>query len=631
MAKSPLRWLGGLLVVYLVAPVLLFVLRFARSPERGFHVAGLFPSLFISMSCASVSLVVVCVLGVPLAYVLGRSTSRLARVVEMLTALPLALPPVMGGIIVVYLVGPYSVLGRLFGRHLTNSVYGIVIAMVFCSAPFLILGARAAFASLDQGLLDVAATLGHSEFSRFLRVAVPMAGPEIRAGMTMTWLRAFGEYGAVTILAYNPASLPIYTVNEFMARGIAPTLAPTMLALIVAGAVVLVGRSRLPRLGRVDAASSAPMAPILTPRARLRFDVSTRLGPFELEVAHRSRTDTLAVLGPSGSGKSVLLRCLAGIYGSGVGHVSFADHDVSAAAPEQRRVGYVAQGFSLFPHLTVWRNLLFPTNANPGVARYWVEHLRLDGLENRRPDQLSGGQRQRVALAQALCHSPEVLLLDEPFSALDMPIRHELQRELRSLQRETGLATVIVTHDPEEAAFLAAEVIVLDGGKPLQSSPTRQLFTRPASPQVARLLGVSNVHRARTTGTGLLSPAGTSVVLDRGDLAVDVDVLWSLRPERVTLRAVAEPSPSPVDVELTGVVVDVADLGTSVEVYVRVDDAWEVRLRLHDRPDLVIGDHCVLGLARADIDIWVVASDLAHPEATVEELAVRHVDGRGAS
>ena len=94
MAKSPLRWLGGLLVVYLVAPVLLFVLRFARSPERGFHVAGLFPSLFISMSCASVSLVVVCVLGVPLAYVLGRSTSRFARVVEMLTALPLALPPV---------------------------------------------------------------------------------------------------------------------------------------------------------------------------------------------------------------------------------------------------------------------------------------------------------------------------------------------------------------------------------------------------------------------------------------------------------------------------------------------------------------------------------------------------------
>src|SRR5487761_2608459 len=137
---------------------------------------------------------------------------------------------------------------------------------------------------LWQAQLDVAATLGHSEVSRFLRVAVPAAGPEIRAGMTMTWLRAFGEYGAVTILAYNPASLPVYTVNEFMARGIGPTLAPTMLALVVAVAVVLASRVRSPRARRVDLEKIPLEAPALTRSARLDFDVSRRLGAFELSL-----------------------------------------------------------------------------------------------------------------------------------------------------------------------------------------------------------------------------------------------------------------------------------------------------------------------------------------------------------
>ena len=159
-------------------------------------------------------------------------------------------------------------------------------------------------------------------------------------------------------------------------------------------------------------------------------------------------------------------------------------------------MGYVAQGFSLYPHLTVWQQLLFAEGATPGEAAYWLDHLHLDGLQDRYPDQISGGQRQRVALAQALCRSPELLLLDEPFSALDAPVRQELRRELRRLQHDTGLATVLVTHDPEEAAFLADEVIVISDGRTLQSGSTRDLFARPSSPEVARLLGVANLHRS---------------------------------------------------------------------------------------------------------------------------------------
>ena len=225
--RSPLIWLGGLLVVYLGYPLIAFVIRLVTSPQRGFHVPGLFPALWVSVSCATVSLAIVTVLGVPLAYLLARSSGPISSIIGTIVQIPLALPPLMSGIVLVYLIGPYTFLGQLFGEHLTDSLVGVVIAMSFVSSPFLIVAARAAFASLDGGMLDVATTLGHTDTSRFLRVAIPSAGNGIRAGMLLTWLRAFGEYGAVVILAYNPASLPIYTENQFSGRGLPTTLAPT--------------------------------------------------------------------------------------------------------------------------------------------------------------------------------------------------------------------------------------------------------------------------------------------------------------------------------------------------------------------------------------------------------------------
>ena len=605
MGKNTLRLLGSLLVLYLGVPLLLFVVRFIKAPQRGFHVAGLFASLGISIGCASLSLVIVIILGLPLAYVLGRSTRPVARLLEAVVTLPLALPPVMGGIILVYLVGPYSVVGEAFGRRLTNSVYGIVIAMTFCSAPFLILSARAAFATIDQGQFDVAATLGHSEVSRFVRVALPAVGPEIRAGITMTWLRAFGEYGAVTILAYNPASLPVYTVNEFMARGIAPTLAPTMLALAVAAGVVAVSRLRLPRLRRVDPRMITPEAPAPVQSEPLRFDVTKNLGTFHLDIQHTSHSLNLAVIGPSGSGKSVLLRALAGLYGTRVGEVSFRLGDGAARPTGRYTVGYVAQDFALFAHLSVWQNLMFAVGVREGTAAYWWHHLKLEGLENRYPSQLSGGQRQRVALAQALCHAPDALLLDEPFSAIDMPRRRELRRELRRLQRETGLATVVVTHDPEEAAVLAQEVIVISGGRLLQSGTVRQVFSRPASSHIAELLGTTNLHRARVTHDGLVGSGGTAIPLAPVDFSTGTDVLWTIRPDRIELGSPGEPSADhSMFITLSGTVTDVADLGVAVDLFVRLDEELELHVRVADSVDFRVGQGCIVRIRGVDIDLW---------------------------
>jgi molybdate transport system ATP-binding protein/molybdate transport system permease protein len=593
--RNPLPWLGGLIVVYLAVPLVAFAVRFVETPRRGFHVPGLFPSLFVSLESATFALAVITLFGVPLAYVLARSQSRLASLIGLVVLLPLALPPLMSGILLIYLVGPYTFLGQLFGGRLTNSLVGIVLAMTFCAAPFLIVTARSAFGAVDPANLDMAATLGHSELSRFRQVALPLAAPGIRAGMVLAWLRAFGEYGAVIILAYHPFSLPVYTYNQFSGIGLPTTLAPTALALTVAGVVVALSRitprRHTPRPALVPAADP-PAAAIPT---LVTFDIDYQVGTFHLAVSHRCGRSNLAVLGPSGSGKSALLRSLAGLNGPTPGPVWYGDRAVERLAVESRRVGYVAQGFSLFPHLTVWRQLVFAEGATRERAAYWLERLHLDGLQDRYPNQISGGQRQRVALAQALCRSPELLLLDEPFSALDAPVRRELRRELRRLQHDTGLATVLVTHDPEEAAFLADELIVLSDGRALQAGATRDLFTRPSSPEVARLLGIANLHRAMVESDGWIDADGVRIAASTADMVPSTPVLWSIRPERVSL----------VDSGgLPGTFSDVADMGTSVDLLIEIATGLEIQAQMIEPRGFEIGDPCYVELPSEAISVW---------------------------
>jgi molybdate transport system permease protein len=584
-------------------PLIAFVVRLITSPERGFHVPGLFPALWVSVSCATISLALVTIVGVPLAYKLSRSNGPLATAVGILVQIPLALPPLMSGIVLVYLIGPYTFLGQLFGEHLTDSLIAVVIAMSFVSSPFLIVAARASFTALDKGMLDVAATLGHSDTSRFLRVAIPSAGHGIRAGMLLTWLRAFGEYGAVVILAYNPASLPIYTENQFSGRGLPTTLAPTALALAVAVVVVVLSRARLPKSTTRRVTKPTPSTPAKVATQPVRFEVDHHLGAFHLELAHESATAHLGIVGPSGSGKTALLRCLAGLYGSKPGPVWYGDEMVQHVPAERRGVGYVAQGFSLFPRMTVSKHLRF-AGATPELAAYWLNHLQLDGLEDRLPEDLSGGQRQRVGLAQVLCSSPKVLLLDEPFSALDVPVRLELRRELRRLQRETGLATVLVTHDPEEAAFLSDELIVLAQGTVLQTGTSRSVFSRPASAEVAKLLGVENVIAGSVRSSSTVDIGGAAVGVSPIDFAVGTPVWWSIAPERVAVRSPR--SAVEGDDALLGTVLDIADMGSTYDVFVRVGDGVEILARVFGALEVEVGAACLLEFERDAIVLWEV-------------------------
>lgn len=598
-----LSLLGGVVALYLALPLFFFALRLVTSPRRGFHQAGLYSALRISLEGATISLALVTIFGLPLAYVLARSSSRLASIVGVVVQLPLALPPLMSGIILIYVVGPYTWLGRLFARHLTNSMFGVVLAMTFVSAPFLIVAARSSFATLDQGLFDVATTLGHGEVSKFWRVALPTAREGVRAGMVLAWLRAFGEYGAVIVLAYNPTSLPIYTYNQFSGLGLSTTLAPTALALAVALGVVGLSRLAVARTHARVAPLGEGRGPVPVAARAVAFDVVHQRATFHLEVAYRGGARHVAILGPSGAGKSLLLRCLAGLEGAPTNALILKALDHVSPPSGALRVGYVAQGFALFPHLRVRDQLLFARGASVELAAYWSERLGLRGLEGRLPQELSGGQRQRVALAQVLCASPDVLILDEPFSALDAPVRLELRRELRRLQSETGLASVLVTHDPEEAALLADEVLVLGEGRELQSGTSRELFARPKSREVARLLGVANLLNATVVTATQLEVADQRLAILPTPIGVGRAVAWSVRPERVVVSPLET---SALEGALRGTLVDVADVGTAYDLFVTLGQGVELQARVTDAVNVAIGEECRVLIASDAISLWAL-------------------------
>jgi sulfate transport system ATP-binding protein len=255
--------------------------------------------------------------------------------------------------------------------------------------------------------------------------------------------------------------------------------------------------------------------------------------------------ELFVLLGPSGSGKSTLLRMIAGLAEVDAGTVRLHGRDVTAVSPKDRGIGFVFQHYALFRHMTVADNVEFALRVRrvPAARRRerreeLLQLVGLSGFAGRMPRQLSGGQQQRVALARALAHEPRVLLLDEPFGALDARIRLELRQAVRAIQRELGLTTVFVTHDQEEAFELADRLAVLHQGRLLEAGEPRELYLRPRSPFVAGFLGAANLvvgeSSPRTVRLGPVElPLATETVDAHGPRRVQV----LFRPEDVELSA----------------------------------------------------------------------------------------------
>ena len=281
-------------------------------------------------------------------------------------------------------------------------------------------------------------------------------------------------------------------------------------------------------------------------RVSKRFGSFAALDDISLNVR---QGELLALLGPSGSGKTTLLRVIAGLEHADRGRVLLAGEDASHLSVQDRKVGFVFQHYALFRHMNVGDNIAFGLRVRRGDARWPDVRIRervtellslvqLDGLESRFPSQLSGGQRQRVALARALAIEPRVLLLDEPFGALDAQVRRDLRRWLRELHDRTGLTTVFVTHDQEEALELADRVAILNKGRIEQLGSPAEAYDSPASPFVYSFVGAVNrlpgqwrQGRLQVAGLELPGAAGSK---DSGQAEVFI------RPEHLQVGQVGE-------------------------------------------------------------------------------------------
>ncbi|HKU12914.1 MAG TPA: ABC transporter ATP-binding protein [Steroidobacteraceae bacterium] len=272
-----------------------------------------------------------------------------------------------------------------------------------------------------------------------------------------------------------------------------------------------------------------------------RYQGSPVVNDVSLEV---SQGEFFVLLGPSGSGKSTLLRAIAGLTGVDHGRISLHGNDVTHVSARQRGVGFVFQNYALFRHMSVGENIEFALR----VRRMRAEDRRqrrkellrlvaLEGMDDRLPTQLSGGQQQRVAVARALAHKPEVLLLDEPFGALDAKIREELRRTIRQVQRELKITTVLVTHDQEEAFALADRIGVMNLGRLLECGRPDELYDRPATRFVATFLGAANLLLAKQTEQGIRF--GTTPVnarrIEKLEGGREHEVVAVLRPEEIEL------------------------------------------------------------------------------------------------
>ena len=323
-----------------------------------------------------------------------------------------------------------------------------------------------------------------------------------------------------------------------------------------------------------------------------QFGTSVAVRDFNLSA---EKGEFVSFLGPSGCGKTTTLRMIAGFEQPSAGRITIDGEDITYRPPNRRNVGMVFQSYALFPNMTVAGNIGFGMRVRkrPGsdVQKRVSELLELINLPDkgdRFPYQLSGGQQQRVALARALAIEPQVLLLDEPLSALDAKIRVALRKEIRSIQRQLGITTVYVTHDQEEALSLSDRVVVMSEGRIEQIGAPPEIYNFPATPFVASFVGTLNLLAARVVDgpSGRLTIDGQEIRSAQA-IASTGKVTVALRPEAVELGEAGGPN------RLTGSVEDVSFLGSIVRTRVRLGEGATVSLDTFNDPGLAaatVGD-----------------------------------------
>lgn len=493
--------------------------------------------LWISLKISVVAGLVTCGLGIVVAYGMMHYQGKGKSLLDSVLLLPLVLPPTVIGFVLLQLLSDRGLIGSLLQRFNVSVIFswqGGAIAAVVVTFPLIYRTALAAFEQTDPHLLAAARLLGASESRIFWQIALPLARRGLIAGSILAWARGLGEFGATVMIAGNipgrTATLPlaIYTAVETGDYASAWRWSGLIFAIAltaIAGLNIYLDRNPHSQLKHRGSQSRdvqhliSSSSQSLSGRNKLAVELHHSLPDFDLDVKFQTESGIMAILGASGTGKSMLLRLIAGLERPDQGRIAlgqqiFCDTNLGRHQPSRsRRVGIVFQNYALFPHLTVADNIAFGLPPHLSAMERdrritnWLEHVQLPEIGDRYPHQLSGGQQQRVALVRALASDPEILLLDEPFSALDQHLYRSLAQALaRVLQDYRGL-TFLVTHRIDLAYRLCPRWLALDRGQIIANGTREQLWRQPQSLTLAQLLGCENIAPVQRSRDRLHIPA----------------------------------------------------------------------------------------------------------------------------
>lgn len=465
---------------------------------------------------------------------------KLAKFLKITFIAPMIVPLMVIG------VGLYIVFAKL---GMLGAVWPLSLAHAIVVLPFVIMPVMSRLVSLDPALERASSSLGAGQWRTLIFVTVPLLIPAIVASALFVFVFSFDEVVLAQLLA-GPRfeTLPRKIYDSLSQNGLdksITSIASIQLYLVLAclafyalwqwrqkhrtSVSALVTASAAAASGSPTSSAGKPFAmknstaveaasPAPTSAENRGFGIQfQRLTKFYGDKAVVEDVnfsiepgEFLTILGPSGSGKTTLLMLIAGFASPDAGRLMLGSRDISQVPPHQRDIGVVFQSYALFPHMTVAQNVAYPLRARgvpkaeqERLVKWALDRVHMGQYADRRIPQLSGGQQQRIALARSISFSPRALLMDEPLSALDRNLRIEMQREIRSLQRELGQTVVFVTHDQEEALNMSDRVAVMNEGRIQQVATPKDLYLSPANSFVADFFGESNLFRGQAEGSRL--------------------------------------------------------------------------------------------------------------------------------
>ena len=557
--------------------------------------------------------------GIAAAWVIARFQFPGRAILTTLIDLPFAVSPVISGLVFVLLFGAQGLFGPWLAAHGIKIIFalpGIVLATLFVTFPFVARELIPVMEGLGREEEEAAVALGASGWQMFRRVTLPNIRWGLLYGVILLTARAIGEFGAVSVVSghirgqTNTAPLHVeilYNEYEYSAAfAVASVLALLALVTLIVKSIV---ERRLERAAQADRAEGSQGMSIEVRGITKRFGAFTAVDDVSL---HVEEGELVGLLGPSGSGKTTVLRIIAGLECPDQGSVWLDDVDVSRETVARRGVGFVFQHYALFRHLTVFENVAFGLRVRPRAHRpstaaikervqTLLELVQLDKLAGRLPSQLSGGQRQRVALARALAVEPRVLLLDEPFGALDATVRRELRRWLRRLHDELHVTSLFVTHDQEEALEVSDRVVIMHQGRIEQVGSPEEIYERPSSAFVYQFVGDVNLFSGRVSD-GHAHVGGVVLPVDPSAAREDGSATVLIRPHLLDIDR------EPIGGRQFGAqVTQVAPRGPIVRVALVTDDGDHVRVDVsrerHARLNLLAGERVFLRPHEGDVFI----------------------------